>query len=374
MNARLLLPRASAGLVMVMVAPLATGAQDVDAALAWTTFTSPASGASLAAIDARSSSDVWAVGLRPGGTCSYHTLIQHFDGSSWRVVPSPNVKGNNNTVLTDVAALSANDAWAVGSSGCAIERIHPVAEHWDGARWAIVPTPSPGSFDLLSTVAAVSSTDVWALGSTQRARWKTLAEHWDGTSWSVVPSPSVTPLDQLVAASASTSDDVWAVGSGPAGRFDMPIALHWDGTSWQAVPVPTPDDLPGFLAGVFARSASDAWAVGGYRPGDGSVRPLALHWDGRHWRATSVSLAGSSAVLDSVSGTAGGALWAAGSQTDANGTRALVLHFEAASWVVEDPPATTTDVRDLSVLPGRELWGVSGADVLHGVPSPQRQP
>jgi hypothetical protein len=368
MNARLRQLGASAALVAVMVAPPARGAPGPDTALAWTTFTSPASGASLAAVDARSSSDVWAVGLRLGGTCSYHTLIQHFDGSSWRVVPSPNVKGNNNTVLTDVAALSANDAWAVGSSGCAIERIHPVAEHWDGTRWKIVPTPSPGNFDLLAAVAAVSSTDVWALGSTQRARWRTLAEHWDGASWSVVPSPSVTALDEIVSASASTGDDVWAVGSGPAGDSDTPIALHWDGTSWQAVPVPTPDNLPGFLKGVFARSPSDAWAVGGYRPDGGSIRPLALHWDGRRWRAAGVSVAGSSVVLNSVSGAPGGALWAAGAATDESGTRALVLRFGSAGWVVEDPPPAT-DVRDLSVPTGGELWGVSGADIVHGVPS-----
>jgi hypothetical protein len=369
MNARLRRLGASTALVAAVVAPAARGAPDADPALAWTTSASPASGASLAAIDARSPSDVWAVGLHPGGTCSYHSLIQHFDGSSWRVVQSPNVKGNSNTVLTDVAALSADDAWAVGSSGCAIERIRPVAEHWDGVRWSMVPTPSPGSFDVFAAVAAVSSTDVWALGSTQRAKWRTLAEHWDGASWSVVPSPSVTDLDELVSASASTSDDVWAVGSGPSGASDIPIALHWDGTSWQAVPVPTPDNLPGFLKSVFARSPSDTWAVGGYQLDDGSVRPLALRWDGRHWHATSVPLVGTSAALDSVSGAPGGELWAAGFETDASGTRALVLRFEGGTWVVQDPPLSTTDVRDLSVLPGGELWGVSGADILHGVPS-----
>jgi hypothetical protein len=42
-----------------------------------------------------------------------HTLIEHWNGSAWTIVPSPNVGSGNNS-LAAVAARSANDVWAVG--------------------------------------------------------------------------------------------------------------------------------------------------------------------------------------------------------------------------------------------------------------------
>ncbi len=51
----------------------------------------------------------------------------------WNIVPSPNEPSANNFLL-GVAALSPNDAWAVGSH----------IEHWDGTSWSIVPSPQPG--------------------------------------------------------------------------------------------------------------------------------------------------------------------------------------------------------------------------------------
>jgi hypothetical protein len=40
------------------------------------------------------------------------TLIEHWNGTQWSVVPSPNLMGNN--LLRGVAIVSANDVWAVG--------------------------------------------------------------------------------------------------------------------------------------------------------------------------------------------------------------------------------------------------------------------
>jgi hypothetical protein len=357
------MPRRAAAVVLCAIAACASVAA---AGLAWTSYLAPADGASLAGVDARTSRDVWAVGLQLGGPCQYRTLSEHFDGKAWRVVDSPNVPGRN-TVFADVAALAADDAWAVGASGCADLRSATVAAHWDGTRWRLVPTPSPGTFDVLAAVAAIARDDVWALGSTLRGGVAgTLAEHWDGAAWSVVPTPAVTAADELAAASASSSHDVWAVGSGPAGEADAPIALHWDGSSWQSMPVPTPGGNPGFLAGVFARAPGDAWAVGGYRPGGGVVRPLALHWDGTRWHAIPIEVPGKFVVLEAVDGTPGGGTWAAGYTVDAISSRAIVLRHAGGKWIVEDPPPTA-DVFDLSVVRGG-LWGVSGAQVVHGVP------
>jgi hypothetical protein len=68
-----------------------------------------------------SANDVWAVGFspHPSGTPQYlrQTLIEHWNGSSWSVVPSPNPAGKTYVVLNGAAAISASDVWAVGHSG-----------------------------------------------------------------------------------------------------------------------------------------------------------------------------------------------------------------------------------------------------------------
>jgi hypothetical protein len=66
-------------------------------------------------LDATSSSNVWAVGSATSGGLDQTTLILHWDGTAWSIIPSasPGTFGLN--TLYAVAATSANDVWAVGS-------------------------------------------------------------------------------------------------------------------------------------------------------------------------------------------------------------------------------------------------------------------
>jgi hypothetical protein len=67
--------------------------------------------------------DVWDVGGSDG-----ETLVEHWDGSIWSVVPSPNV-GTGGNSLSGVAVVGANDVWTVGNSCCPnrtlVERYNP---------------------------------------------------------------------------------------------------------------------------------------------------------------------------------------------------------------------------------------------------------
>lgn len=87
---------------------------------------------------------MWAVGsdYRSG---SQHTLIEHWDGRTWAVVTSANPTGTT-VSLTGLAALSLTSIWAVGfytdpTSGLSLT----LTEHWDGTAWSIVSSPNPGS-------------------------------------------------------------------------------------------------------------------------------------------------------------------------------------------------------------------------------------
>src|SRR5579863_786119 len=107
----------------------------------------------------------------------------------WSVVPSPDLNGNGG--LSAVAAVSANDVWAVGSNGSQRGSGQTVIEHWNGKQWVVVSSPSPDLYNTLTSVSVVSATDVWAAGwHANGSITQTLIEHWNGTQWSVVKSPS----------------------------------------------------------------------------------------------------------------------------------------------------------------------------------------
>lgn len=65
----------------------------------------------------------------------------HWDGAKWSIVESPGF-GNKYISFSDVAALSANDVWAVGYE---TDNNGPLIGHWDGAKWSIVKSPGSGT-------------------------------------------------------------------------------------------------------------------------------------------------------------------------------------------------------------------------------------
>jgi len=81
-----------------------------------------------------------------------------------------------------VAATSASDAWAVGTAGSN----RTLIERWNGTAWKRVPSPSPDATDRLSAVAATSARNAWAVGDTSKINHgssETLILRWNGTSW-----------------------------------------------------------------------------------------------------------------------------------------------------------------------------------------------
>jgi hypothetical protein len=66
--------------------------------------------------------------------------------------------------LSGVAATSADNAWVVGTYGLMV--YFPLIEHWNGTAWTQVPSPDPGSDGDLHAVAATSADTAWAVGGT----------------------------------------------------------------------------------------------------------------------------------------------------------------------------------------------------------------
>jgi len=211
----------------------------------------------LRAVTAISTNDVWAVGWFNNAQDIPRTLIEHWNGSSWSVVTSPN-GSNGSNFLFAVTAVSSTDVWAVGE----FNNTSTLTEHWNGHTWRVVSSPNSTGSNTLNAVQAVSATDVWAVGQTAT---QTLIEQWNGKKWSVVASPNLTGNNLLRGVAIVSATDIWAVGFVIASVGEQTLIEQWNGSSWSIVPSPNPSSLQNILDAAAADpSSGQAWAVGNF--------------------------------------------------------------------------------------------------------------
>jgi hypothetical protein len=288
----------------------------------------------LYAVDATSSTDAWAVGYANGSSgvngSPRTTLALRWNGSAWSVVPTPN-PGVSYRTLAGIEALTTTNAWAVGYY---YETLSPafldaLVLHWTGTAWTQVGVPVPANYlNQLYGVSASSASDVWAvgtyanLGEPNGARHP-LALHYDGAAWSVVPVP--TPpggTAYLRGVKAISPTDAWAVGS--KSGYSTPVAYHWDGRAWTEVPTPVVGAGGNNLFyGVAALSATQVWAVG-YRSTGTGPQPLVERWNGTAWSVETLPSTPMGASLAGAAATGGGTtsplVWGVGYRPDLTGS------------------------------------------------------
>jgi hypothetical protein len=230
----------------------------------WSVISSPNPSGSasntLTGVTAISSNDVWAVGYSSLGG-----LTEHWNGTQWSVIANPSGKN----ILLNVSAVSANDIWAVGYYINSKIINKALIEHWDGTKWSIVAGPNAGNVSYtLFGVSAISTSDVWAVGvyyNTSNDFNKTLIEHWNGKKWSIVSSPTPGFGAALFSVSAVSANDIWTVGDYGSNSLNafQTLIERWDGSNWSVVSSPNGSLKDSRLDAVSADSANDVWAVGG---------------------------------------------------------------------------------------------------------------
>ena len=213
-------------------------------------------------------------------------------------------------------------------------------------------SPDPSSTtNVLAGVSATSASNAWSVGyydnNTTGAR-DTLILHWNGTGWKQAAAPSPGPLQNyLSAVSATSATNAWAVGYyvNQAGTAEDTLALHWNGTAWKQASSPDPSSSSNHLYGVWATSASNAWAVGQYRNNTtGETDTLVLHWNGTAWKQASSPDPSPGTqdanTLNGVAGTSASNIWAAGSYyTSTNTTKTLILQPSSGAWTEASSPS-----------------------------------
>ena len=220
----------------------------------------------LAGVSAASATDVWAVGaFTPGLNAPLNALAHHFDGTRWTAFQLPNV-GSQQNILQAVSMPGPGKAWAVGDfiDGNFVQQT--LIQHFDGTAWSVVPSPSPGAEqNILYGVAAITDTDVWAVGGSEDANslWHTLTMHWNGSTWTVVNAVDAgTNGNQFYAVKALATNNVYAVGQQAGAAFpNEALVEHWDGKSWSVVSSPA-DPSASALPMALTATASSLTVVG----------------------------------------------------------------------------------------------------------------
>ena len=208
----------------------------------WTQTSILSGDAFLFGASADATNDVWAVGFNGPENDDSLTLALHYDGTTWTQALTPSV-GTGANQLNAVLALAPNDVWAVGFSTPTAPPTQAATltliEHFDGTSWSIIPSPNVGPNSIYQSnrlfgLTANSSNDIWAFGSYFAAdgsgHQKTLLLHWDGTSWNISPSPNPTKggflSDLLFAGVTPSPGNVWIVGAEDEAPHEGSLAIH----------------------------------------------------------------------------------------------------------------------------------------------------
>ena len=308
----------------------------------------------LFAASASSPNDIWAVG---------QSTI-HFDGTTWTAFPAPMIKGDNNSFLQGVVAISPTLAWAAGNVS---EGAHPgqVIEQWNGIKWSLFPGPRFGKKEQANVFAMTSSSanDVWAIGSLVNLSTQLISplfEHWNGTAWTATTGESNNEF--LFGASADATNDAWAVGFNGSDNIET-SAKHWDGTNWISVATPNVGEGTNKLNAVLALSPNDVWAVGFSTPvalpQQAATLTLIEHFDGTRWAVVPSPNVGPNSAYQSnrllgLTANSANDIWAFGSYFAADGSghqMTLLLHWDGTSWTVASTPNPSR-----GGFPSDQLW------------------
>ena len=307
----------------------------------------------LIGVAALGASDAWAVGHYRSGSTDL-PLSMHWNGTAWNTVamPTPPSSGGSPHVsLYDAHAFAPNDVWAVGSNPPASTgsaAVETLVYHWDGLAWSIVPSPIGccGSFgSQFYSVDGVSSDDFWAVGyKANQVAAGPLAAHWNGSNWEEHLLPTSTgSVNALKDLHVIASDDIWALEASGISQPNAPRRIfHWNGSAWSEDALPINAVLYGAAEAIFAFGSNDIW-VSSFRLSP--VQLVMLHWNGSTWTQLSVPV-----FAYEFFGNAPNDLYAVGN--------ASIMHWNGLAWTVVETLAGATQGNcfDSELAPDGTLW------------------
>ena len=154
------------------------------------------------AVAGLSPTEAWAVGFQSDNQLNgSRTLTDHWNGKTWNVVASPNPGStpecqaqNSGNMLNAVAEITPTNVWAAGFQFNCHGLLTTMMLQGNCKSWHVVATPALRTNDnsAFNGLAALAADNVFAVGYQPAANGAvlTLIEQFNGSAWSVVPSPN----------------------------------------------------------------------------------------------------------------------------------------------------------------------------------------
>jgi hypothetical protein len=256
----------------------------------------PVAGAQLNGVSCATASDCWVAG-EVLSTSVTTPILEHWNGTKWSKVATPNPAGTDNFLL-DVSCVSTKHCYAVGGYGSnTLNEPKPLLEEWNGNAWAIAkapPIPTHVQAANPTSLSCTSTSRCVAVGTF------TLKNEFDphvysdvlhGKKWSehAVPQPFHGTYAYAASSDVKCTSSTTCLMTGYAapdanGRTNFtPEAWRYNGKSWKLLSLPKSfRKVGGALSDISCTSAKACWAVG-YEyattafPTQGA---MALRWSG----------------------------------------------------------------------------------------------
>jgi hypothetical protein len=232
-------------------------------------------GTSLQAVSCWSASGCVAVGTLEDKSAS-SALSEAWNGSAWKDIKTAAVSGHGTFV--GVSCPSSGHCTAVGNVENKQFHQFVLVERLTASSWRVVSTPKvAGQNASLESVSCPTSTQCFAVGGyTPKATGRPLAESGNGSSWKLVKTAKLTIktnsfLDGISCTGVRSCRAVGALDD--QGSTSVALAEAWNGTKWVRQSVEAPSPAAGFAA-VSCSAASACTAVGDYFPTLTASTPL----------------------------------------------------------------------------------------------------
>lgn len=206
-------------------------------------------------------------------------------------------------VLDALSCPTSTSCWAVGArlapkgrSSVAEPFGEPATliEHWSGGHWQVVPSPSLGDFAPLTAVSCPTSMECVAGGQQGGDFGGSYTETWSGHTWRLLTRS----VDGGSPSTVSCPRPNQCVGAWTDHGTNYYAEL-WNGVRWMNL------TRPGFYWGTTAEvacgSPQSCWFIGANTQNDASVsafRQDAVGWINHRWIAYSISPQAVAAALD----------------------------------------------------------------------------
>jgi hypothetical protein len=222
----------------------------------------------LTGVSCTSTSACTAVG-RYYGSPSIATLAEGWNGTKWVIQPTPNPTGDSVAEFYGVSCTATTACTGVGFALDGSNHDVMVSEAWNGTTWAMqsIPNPTGTTSAVLRGISCTSSIACVAVGDYIGSSFiTTLAETWNGAIWAVQPTPNPsggTTTSLLTGISCVSTTACTAIGFENISGGTVTLGEAWNGVNWVIQPTPNPAAATqSYLNGVSCPSVNACVAVG----------------------------------------------------------------------------------------------------------------